>query len=169
MAGKAGKFFRHSRSGKVRAGKGVFPPFTVFPPWSRLLAAKARETTRAAVPVRCDRIFLPLATAHKILRKNRRGGLLPPYIGDFYWILSDFLESIPCLYPFHHSGQNSQATPMRKFKITLRAERSPARSGYRPSIASSLRIPNTRTGTERITDQDIESWKPAFEKKTVFA
>ena len=36
-------------------------------------------------------------------------------------------------------------------------------------ILNELAIDTIRTGSEHITDNDIESWKPAFDKETVFA
>ena len=37
------------------------------------------------------------------------------------------------------------------------------------AILNELAIEAIRSGTERITDEDIESWKPALEKDTMFA
>jgi hypothetical protein len=37
------------------------------------------------------------------------------------------------------------------------------------AILNELAIEAIRAGTERITDEDIESWKPALEKETMFA
>ena len=36
-------------------------------------------------------------------------------------------------------------------------------------ILNELAIDTIRTGSEHITDNDIKSWKPAFDKETVFA
>lgn len=48
--------------------------------------------------------------------------------------------------------------------------RRPSKSAARKvRMTHELAIEAIRAGTERIADEDIESWKPALEKETVFA
>jgi site-specific recombinase XerD len=56
------------------------------------------------------------------------------------------------------------------YGVTLGYETIPERITARVfSILNELAIEAIQAGAERITDEDIESWKPALEKETMFA
>jgi Bacterial TniB protein len=87
--------------------------------------------------------------------------VLPRWKADeeFQELVTAILRSLPIKQPSALSSQSLRHLARISDGITARVF----------GILNELAIDAIRTGTERITDQDIESWKPAFEKETVFA
>lgn len=87
--------------------------------------------------------------------------VLPRWKADeeFHELITAVLRSLPIKQPSALASQSLRHLARTSDGITARVF----------GILNELAIDAIRTGSERITDKDIESWKPAFEKETVFA
>ncbi len=78
---------------------------------------------------------------------------------EFHELISAVLRSLPIKQPSALSSQGLRHLARISDGGTARVF----------AILNELAIEAIRAGTERITDEDIESWKPAIEKETMFA
>jgi Cdc6-like AAA superfamily ATPase len=87
--------------------------------------------------------------------------VLPRWKADeeFQELVTAILRSLPLKQPSTLSSQSLRHLARVGDGITARVF----------GILNELAIDAIQAGAERITDEDIESWKPAFEKETAFA
>jgi hypothetical protein len=87
--------------------------------------------------------------------------VLPRWKADeeFQELVTAILRSLPLKQPSALSSQNLRHPSRISDGITARLL----------EILNELAIDAVQAGAERITDEDIESWKPALEKETAFA
>lgn len=78
---------------------------------------------------------------------------------EFHELVSAVLRSLPIKQPSALSSQGLRHLARVSDGVTARVF----------AILNELAIEAIRAGTERITDEDIESWKPALEKEAMFA
>jgi hypothetical protein len=74
-------------------------------------------------------------------------------------INSTAIDQLPIKHPSALSSQSLRHLARVSDGITARVF----------GILNELTIDAIRAGTERITDEDIESWKPILERETLFA
>jgi hypothetical protein len=87
--------------------------------------------------------------------------MLPRWKADeeFQELVTAILRSLPIKQPSALSSQSLRHLARVSDGITARVF----------GILNELAIDAIRAGTERITDEDIESWKPILERETMFA
>jgi len=87
--------------------------------------------------------------------------MLPRWKADeeFQELVTAILRSLPIKHPSALSSQSLRHLARVSDGITARVF----------GILNELAIDAIRAGTERITDEDIESWKPILERETMFA